>query len=163
VASGFRFLKRIFALFLLVIAALMVIPAVLKLFLRSKGDEESDEVTLVTLWGGTKLRSTARAFRGGTILTWWGGTELDLREAALAEDGADLRITNLWGGAKVIVPPGCPVESGGVNIMAGLHPPDPPSEDVAGPPLRVHATVVFGGVAIERKAIDELDPAAPEH
>jgi hypothetical protein len=58
--------------------------AFVKRAVPSRGDEDSDELSLVAVFDGIDLRSRAKAFKGGSMLAWWGGIAVDLREAELA-------------------------------------------------------------------------------
>jgi hypothetical protein len=44
------------------------------------------------------------AFRGGSSICWHGGQVIDLRGAALAQEGAHLDARCVYGGLQVIVP-----------------------------------------------------------
>src|SRR5581483_12037499 len=120
-----------------------------KRVLPSSGDEESDELALVAIRDGIRLRSRAAAFRGGSMLAWFGGISVDLREATLAS-GARLSVHTLFGGIDLTVPAEWRVEStatslaGGVEVMAAPEGPDAPV-------LRLDGLAVFGGVAVNAR------------
>jgi hypothetical protein len=76
--------------------------AFVKRALPSRGDADSDEVTLVAILDGIDLKSRAQAFRGGSMLSMFGGIAVDLREARLAPD-ARLSVHTLFGGIAVRV------------------------------------------------------------
>ena len=52
----------------------------------SRGDEDSDEVSLVAIFDGVKLESRAKAFKGGSMLAWFGGIDVDLTEVELRRE-----------------------------------------------------------------------------
>ena len=54
-------------------AGMAAAAALAKRALPSRGDEESDEVTLMAIFDGIDLKSRAQAFRGGSIFAWFGG------------------------------------------------------------------------------------------
>jgi hypothetical protein len=125
-----------------VAAALLVKQAV-----PSRGDAESDEVALVAIFDGAKLRSSSQAFRGGSMLAWFGGVAVDLREAELAP-GAHLSLHSLFGGIAVRVPTGWRVESSARAFAGGaaLNVPEPDDPDA--PTLTIDGFAVFGGIAV---------------
>ncbi len=128
----------------------MAAAALVKRAVPSRGDAESDEVTLMAVFDGTELRSEAKAFRGGSIVAWYGGVDVDLREAQLAPD-ARLSVTALFGGIALRVPPEWRIEkdiravAGGFDI-SGSDPDDPEA-----PVLRLEGRALCGGIAVSRK------------
>ena len=85
----------------------------------SRGDEESDELSLVAVFDGVDLKSRARAFRGGSMVAWNGGIKLDLRDARIEEKEAVLHIFTLMGGLEIQVPTGWIVEPRFTPILGG--------------------------------------------
>jgi Cell wall-active antibiotics response 4TMS YvqF len=144
-----RLLRTLLVFELGVYTGLAAGAALAKRALPSRGDEESDEVALVAIFGGRKLRSRSTAFRGGSLLSWFGGIAVDLGEAQLAPE-CRLRVTSLFGGIAIRVPPGWNVESNVSAIAGGVAVDVPPTSDDA-PRLVLEGTAVFGGVAVETK------------
>ena len=52
---------------------------VAKFMLKSNAEPKTQEVDMVSIFGGEHLKSTAKPFYGGKILTMFVGTLLDLR------------------------------------------------------------------------------------
>jgi len=123
----------------------------------SRGDSESDEVSLVAIFDGVDLESRATAFRGGSMLAWFGGVAVDLREAQLAPD-AHLTLNTLCGGIAIRVPEGWRVRSNLTALAGGVDVRVPEPEDAAAPTLTLDGAALFGGVAVGARAAD----AAPE-
>ena len=129
----------------------MAAAAVVKRALPSRGETESDEVALMAVFDGAKLRSEAKAFRGGSIFAWYGGVDADLREATLAPD-ARLSVTAVFGGIQLVVPPEWRIEkdiravAGGYDV-SGEDPDDPDA-----PVLRLEGRAFCGGIAVSRKS-----------
>jgi Cell wall-active antibiotics response 4TMS YvqF len=121
--------------------------AVLKRVLPSRGDAGSDEVALVAIFDGAKLRSSSQAFRGGSMLAWFGGVAVDLREAELAP-GAHLSLHSLFGGIAVRVPTGWRVESSARAFAGGVAVNVPEPDDPDAPTLTIDGFAVFGGIAV---------------
>jgi Cell wall-active antibiotics response 4TMS YvqF len=129
--------------------------ALVKRALPSRGNADSDEVTLVSIFDGVQLASRAQAFRGGSMLAWFGGVSVDLSEAKLAPD-AKLTIGALFGGVDVKVPTGWRVVSTARAIAGGVSDRIPEPEDPNAPTLVVESTAAFGGVSIRVQAADAV-------
>ncbi len=112
------------------------------------GDEAVDQFAL---FSGYEIRSVARHFRGGSLMALFGGFTLDLHEAQLAENGAHLQVTALFGGGTILVPPGWRITMSGLPIFGGFSDktgqagPLPPSA----PHLHVDVLCMFGGVEVK--------------
>ncbi len=76
---------------------MLAAAAFIKRALPSRGDEESDELTLVAVFDGIDLKSRAKGFKGGSVLAWFGGIALDLRDAELAPGRASPHIPSSAG------------------------------------------------------------------
>jgi hypothetical protein len=124
--------------------------SLLKRAFPSRGDADSDEVRLIAILNGIELKSSAQAFRGGSLSMWLGGIAVDLREARLAPD-AHLEVGSLLGGIAIRVPTGWRVESDVRSLAGGvaIGVPEPESPDA--PTLRLTGFSAFGGVAVGAK------------
>jgi hypothetical protein len=126
----------------------------------SRGDAESDELALVSVYGGVDLKSRAKAFRGGSILAWYGGVQLDLSEATLAPD-AHLTVHTLFGGVAIRVPPSWRLESNLHAVIGGVDTRGSEPEDGDAPTLTLDGLAVFGGIAVGAKRGAGAAPVAP--
>ncbi len=134
-------------------AGFIAAAALMKRVLSSSGDPQSDEVALVAIFDGAKLRSRSQAFRGGSMLAWFGGIAVDLREAELAP-GAHLRLHSLFGGVAIRVPTGWHVESKAQALGGGVAVNVPAPDDPEAPRLTIDGFVLFGGIAIGARVAD---------
>ena len=110
-------------------------------------DADADEIELGVAFEGLDYRSTASAFRGGTLECWFGGGSVDLRGATLHPVGATLEVKLIFGGASLLVPDDWTVTSkvsgiGGVGDARGAA----PAGDEPG--LTIVGTVLFGGLGV---------------
>lgn len=122
-------------------------------------DPDADEVTLAAIFGPIDFRSTATAFRGGTIDCWFGGGTIDLRGATLAPDGARLEVRAIFGGAQIVVPDDWQVTSRVVGI-GGAGDMRPSTEPTATTPrLDIGGIAIFGGFGVT-STISEQQAAA---
>lgn len=142
-----RFVKRLGLVFLGAVAGFVAAAAVARRAVPSRGDAESDEVALAAIFDGIELKSTAQAFRGGSMLAWFGGIAVDLREAKLAPD-ARLSVHALFGGIALRVPAGWKVESSARAIAGGVAVQVPPVDTEDPPTLTLDGFTLFGGIAV---------------
>jgi hypothetical protein len=113
----------------------------------SRGDEESDELSLVAVFDGIDLKSRAKAFRGGSMLSWFGGIAVDLREAELAP-GARLSANTFFGGIAIRTPPTWRIESNATALFGGVDTGSSAQDDPDAPVLTLDGTALFGGIEV---------------
>jgi predicted membrane protein len=101
----------------------------------------------VVFWGIDK-KITSKSFKGGEINCIFGGGKLDISDAGISKDGADLEVNCIFGGLDVIVPEKCKVISDGTGVFGGWD--VKTKEGKEGPELRITGSAVFGGVEIKR-------------
>lgn len=152
-----RLLRRLLIFELGAWAGMAAAAAFVKRAVRSRGDEESDEVALAAIFDGVQLKSRATSFRGGSMLAWYGGIAVDLREAQLAPD-ARLTLHTLFGGIAVRIPAGWRVESNVKALAGGIDVRTVDAEDEDAPTLTIDGLALFGGIAVGAKK----GAAAPE-
>lgn len=122
-------------------------------------DPALDEVTLAAIFGPLDFKSTATAFRGGTVECWFGGGVIDLRGATLAPGGAHIEIRAIFGGGQIVVPDDWRVTTRVIGIGgAGDARPGVERADDA-PHLTIEGIAVFGGAGIT-SSIPEAQAAA---
>jgi hypothetical protein len=117
----------------------------------SRGDAESDELSLVAVFDGIELKSRATSFRGGSMVSWFGGIAVDLREAELAP-GARLSTRTLFGGIAIKTPPGWRVESHAKALAGGIDVPTQNEDDPDAPVLTIEGLALFGGIAVRSES-----------
>ena len=145
-----RLLKTLVLLEVGACLGMVTAAAFTKRALPSRGDEESDEVSLVAVLDGVDLKSRASGFRGGSMFAWLGGIAVDLREAQLAP-GAHLRLNTLFGGIAVRIPAGWQVESKVKALFGGVDVKALGATDPTGPTLTLEGMALFGGIAVGAK------------
>lgn len=105
---------------------------------------------LVAVMGGVERRGHWVPAKRTMVVTFMGGAELDLREAALPADGAEIAILAIWGGVEIVVPPDVRIDMGGMAIMGGFeqrrgYVPDP---GPGAPVVRITGFALMGGVEV---------------
>ena len=135
---------------LLVFVALQIIGAIIGQIMARKltrGDENSDDFQVAAIMGGKKFESHARDLRSGVVIASMGGVDLDLRDATLDANGADLVLRSTMGGVQVTVPDGWAIALD-EDTRAGEFEVDVPDADDLpenAPQLRIHAVTRMGG------------------
>ena len=108
---------------------------------------------MTAIFGGVEKKGAWVCPRQVTIVAIFGGADLDLREAELAPGVTELRITTIFGGVELVVPPWLSVEVDATAILGGfeeLHR-APTTPDPERRILRVTGTAVLGGVEIHTR------------
>lgn len=119
-------------------------------------EPDADEIDLVTTFGPLEYANTASSFRGGTVTTWFGGGQLDLRGATLDPAGATLKLSTLFGGGNLIVPPDWRIETHVAPVFGGVGDGRPDGNpDEGAPTLRLEGLTLFGGWGITAEAPGE--------
>jgi predicted membrane protein len=111
--------------------------------------DKRDVAHAFTVFGGQRLVSGSEQFRSASLTAFFGSVTLDLRQAKLAPEGADVDVMTAFGGAQILVPPGWPVLFSGVPIFGGFEDKTSRSGTEVGPPLRIRGTAMFGGVEVK--------------
>ena len=123
-------------------------------FQTDRRAEPSDWVNSFIAFGGRDIVSSSAQFRGGSVTALFGGSKVDLRQAALASDGATLSATVAFGGIDVVVPEDWSVEMRGAPLFGGFG--DKRSHAVpptAGKPtLTISGVALFGGIDLKSAA-----------
>jgi predicted membrane protein len=113
---------------------------------RAFGDDHIDESTI---FGSISKRITAKSFKGGSISVVFGAAEIDLRAAQLAEEGAVLDISTIFGGVDIQIPEKWIVQTRSSAVLGGVDAKYSNTEDNTGKRLVINASAIFGGVDIK--------------
>jgi hypothetical protein len=146
-----RALRSLLVFKLGVLTGMAIAAAFVKRVLPSRGDEESDELSLVAIFDGIDLKSRANAFKGGSMLAWFGGIDVDLTEVELAP-GARLSVQTVLGGIAIRTPTNWRVESNVKALAGGVDARTPTTTDPDAPVLTLEGMALLGGVAVGPKA-----------
>lgn len=133
---------------------LFIFIGIVILFYRSNRDKSIDEnqdINSFVLFSGEEVRNQSTEFRGGSITAIFGGSEIDLRDAVIAEEGALIDITTVFGGVSIIVPENVQIEASGVPVFGGWEDNTRSKRDNAENVriLKLNYFVVFGGIEIK--------------
>jgi hypothetical protein len=112
----------------------------------------ADYIDSVTIFGGVKKNIFSKTFRGGELVTIFGGTDINLTQADVPHP-IILDITQIFGGAKLIVPPHWTIKSEDiVNIFGAVEDKRPIMPENNYDPNKVlilKGTNIFGGIDIK--------------
>jgi hypothetical protein len=105
------------------------------------------------IFGGVSRKGAWRPSQVTEVRTIFGGAELDLREAVLPAREIMMRISCIFGGVELTVPPEMHVTDSGSAIFGGreICADTPESLDPDAPVLHLTGHCVFGGLEVRRK------------
>lgn len=162
-------MRALLRLALLLVSAVVVATALGQLAARRRtwGDDDADDVSLATCFGGSERSLRGPALRHVRAAAWFGGINLDLREATLAPGGAEMGLEAIMGGIKATVSPAWRVEVEPDAAAGGIDTRVTPTEELPpdAPLLRVSAKARMGGILVttgKDAAAHEHGPGAPE-
>ncbi|MFB6093495.1 MAG: hypothetical protein ABEJ77_00950 [Halanaeroarchaeum sp.] len=113
---------------------------------RAVPTEDSD-LSLLSVFGGTKRRVTTDASAGGSVVSLFGGSEIDLRDAAVADPPAVIEAVSLFGGLDLRVPEEWAVSLELLTLFGAAE--DSRPRAASGEPIVVvTGLTLFGGVEV---------------
>ncbi|MGV3508473.1 MAG: LiaF transmembrane domain-containing protein [Sphingobacteriaceae bacterium] len=115
-------------------------------------NSQDDYLDIVSIFGGVKKNIVSKNFQGGEIVAIMGGAEIILTQADITSLRAELEITQVFGGTKLIVPPHWKVTSDLVAIFGGIEDKRPlmATHAIAEEKhLVIKGTSIFGGIDIK--------------
>jgi hypothetical protein len=106
-------------------------------------------VEAVTVFGNIKKRVYTKNFKGGDVVSIFGGVEIDLTQADF--NGAiSIEMTQIFSGAKLIIPPHWQIRSEMIAIFGGIEDKRPPQTHYdENKVLILNGTTFFGGLEIK--------------
>ncbi len=109
-------------------------------------DESTIEVSAT--FSSASRSVLSQSFRGGTVAATFANVEVDMRQARLHENGADLQISATFGGVTLRVPRDWVIHQDGSAVLSEIDDVRS-SHPTEGPPLRLRTSTTFGNVTIE--------------
>ncbi len=98
---------------------------------------------------GLRIRVQAQAFRSGRVTAVLSGVTLDLRDAALAPEGATIHVQSALSGIDILVPPDWDITCDVDAICSGVgERRRAPKSAEPRPRLRIAGMVVAGGLSV---------------
>ena len=141
-----RWVWRLAVAFVIANVAAFIAVNMAKRSMRLRDDPASDEFDLVSVNDGVAFSSASQGLRFGSAFTGYGTTYIDLRDAELDAEGADLRLTTWFGNTAVVLPEDAnptlhTVEVLGNRRMLG-------DAEPGDRPVRIHALTVAGELTV---------------
>jgi predicted membrane protein len=113
-------------------------------------NHEEDYIRSSTIFGGAKKNIISKNFKGGEVKAIFGGSELNFMQADISGK-AELEITAVFGGVKLIVPRNWEVQSELSTFCGGIEDNTIVNNDVNAENKKVlilNGNAVFGGIEI---------------
>lgn len=115
----------------------------------SKSFSSEDFIDATTLFGGIHKNILSKNFKGGDITIFMGGAELNLTQADI-QGTAELDITQIMGGTKIIVPANWEIRSQLTSILGSI---EDKRQNIGitdpGKVLIINGSSVLGGIEIK--------------
>lgn len=138
--------------FFLVFLGLRIVVGPRGLAPRHDGSPDAPESTLgnFAAFSGIDRKIASQDFRGGDLGAFCGGWDIDLRQAAIAGDEANIDVFVWWGGGDIRVPSDWDVVVKVLPIFGGVG--DKTTHPVSSPTTKrliLTGTIVMGGVEVK--------------
>lgn len=116
----------------------------------ARGDNE-DYLDSVSIFGGIEKNVVTKDFKGGDVTTFFGGSSINMSQADI-KDKAVLNLTQVFGGAQLVIPSNWKLHSDVVSVFGGIEDKrvfqkDQPAELTK--TLILKGTSIFGGIEIK--------------
>lgn len=107
---------------LLILAGLLFLTERHRQFRPSKSQAglKNDLINETVIFGGNVALIESQNFKGGTITSIFGGSELNFTGSKLSEQGAEIEVTALFGGSKMVVPKEWNIKIEVTSIFGGV-------------------------------------------
>lgn len=112
-----------------------------------RGVLRQDHITRSVFFSGADEKVESSNFKGGKVDAVFGGVQLDLREAVIDPNGAELEVNAIFGGVEIYVSESQRIEAMGTGILGGWE--NRFQSSNTGPVLKLKGTAVFGGVEVK--------------
>jgi len=112
------------------------------------GKRADNWLEVVTIFGNVKKLVYSKNFKGGDVVSIFGGAEINLTHADF-NGNITIELVQIFGGAKLIVPPHWQIRSEMIAVFGGIEDKRPPQntydEDKV---IILNGTTFFGGIEI---------------
>ncbi|PRX06931.1 UNVERIFIED_ORG: cell wall-active antibiotic response 4TMS protein YvqF [Actinomadura viridilutea] len=115
---------------------------------------ERQPTSLVAIFSGAQRRGRWLVEPTTNVNCVFGGVELDFRKAVLSQAEVTVNVSCLFGGVEVVVPPGVRVTNSVSAVFGGVELPDDDPLEPDAPVVRLTGFLLFGGVRVQRRALD---------
>lgn len=137
----------------IIIPIILIILGIMFIFTRFKGKSaihHEEQLSHFVIFSGLETRNQAHNFKGGSVTAIFGGASIDLRDAVLSQEGAELELSAAFGGIELRVPEDWVVVATGLPLFGGWeNKAQFKTSDGARPVLKINCLALFGGVEIK--------------
>jgi predicted membrane protein len=113
--------------------------------LQYKKTEGDDVLEDVSVFGGGDRTVNSTNFKGGEVISIFGGSKIDLTQATISPEGAEIEIVALFGGSTLLVPSDWTVKMEVFNIFGGFSDKRMKAQADTSKMLTVKGVAIFGG------------------
>ncbi|MFA5834550.1 MAG: DUF5668 domain-containing protein [Bacteroidota bacterium] len=103
----------------------------------------------MALMSGVKRIITSKDFKGGEISALMGGCEIDLRDADMKGNEAQIDVNIIMGGIEIRVPMGWAVSVEATPIMGGVEDKTYPAKEGISKKLVITGNIIMGGIEVK--------------
>ncbi|MFI0484514.1 DUF1707 domain-containing protein [Actinomadura sp. 9N215] len=118
---------------------------------------------LVAIFSGVERKGRWLVEATTNVTCVCGGADLDFRQAVLSRGEVTVNVTCVFGGVTIVVPPGVRVVASNTAIFGGNDLPEDDTTDPDAPVIRLTGTLLFGGLSVTRKAVDDKGGHGARH
>lgn len=105
-------------------------------------------IDTAAVFGGIKQRIVSKDFKGGEVVAVFGGAEVNLTQADM-QFPAEIEITAVCGGVKLVIPTNWRINNESAVIFGGIDDKRPPAPETDSQKvLTIKGTCIFGGIEI---------------
>ncbi len=137
----------------IIVPIILIIVGIIFIFTRFKGKSSihhEEQLGHFVIFSGLETRNQAQSFKGGSVTAIFGGASIDLRDAVLSEEGAELELSAAFGGIELRVPEDWVVVATGLPLFGGWENKARfKTSDGTRPVLKINCLALFGGVEIK--------------
>jgi predicted membrane protein len=109
--------------------------------------DSSDYIHASAFLGGFNRKCSSQQFRGGDLTAFMGGGKVDLRDAQMQSDEAEIEVFAMMGGIEIQIPTNWVIEQRFTPILGGI---EDKTHQVPGSSKRLalHGTAIMGGISV---------------
>jgi predicted membrane protein len=116
---------------------------------QKKGEINDNQLNVVSIFGNIKKTVYTKNFGGGDVVSIFGGAEINLTQADF-EGKVVIEMVQIFGGAKLIVPPHWQIRSEMVAVFGGIEDKRTPQANYdSNKVVILNGTTFFGGIEIK--------------
>jgi predicted membrane protein len=114
-------------------------------FHNKQAGGSNDVLEDISIFGGGDRVIHSDDFKGGEVISVFGGSKIDLTQATISPDGAEIEIVAVFGGSTLLVPSDWTVKLEVFNIFGGFSDKRMKAQADTSKVLTVKGVAIFGG------------------